>query len=118
MSFEELKPICKELEGKPGCIQTALSILGDKWSPLLLGHLINDSKTFSELETALNGISPRTLSTRLHSLETKGIVTKEKYCARPPRYQYSLTKKGHDLKSILTQMSAWGEKYSTKPTTR
>lgn len=106
------RPLVKKVEKKPGCIQSALGILGDKWSPILLGHLFEEPKTFGDLTGALAGISPRTLSARLDCLESDGIISKKLYCQHPPRYKYTLTKKGQDLRTILTQMANWGQKYS------
>lgn len=111
MSFDTVKPLCKSVEEKPGCIQAALQILGDKWSPLLLSNLVESEKTFGELELALAGISPRTLSARLESLTSQGIIEKKQYCKHPPRYKYELTDKGLDLRTILVQMGNWGKKY-------
>jgi DNA-binding HxlR family transcriptional regulator len=107
-----IRPLVKKVEKKPGCIQAALKILGDKWSPVLLGHLFDSPKTFGELDFALPGISPRTLSARLDDLESMGIIGKAKYCEHPPRYKYRLTPKGEDLRSILVKMADWGQKYS------
>ncbi len=112
MKSTTVNPIVNKVEEKPGCIQAALAILGDKWSPLLLGNLVEESKTFGDLSGALPGISPRTLSARLDGLEACGIIAKKMYCQHPPRYKYELTKKGKDLRDILTQMATWGQKYS------
>jgi DNA-binding HxlR family transcriptional regulator len=102
----------QNIENKPGCIKSALAILGDKWSPLLLKELAGDeAKTFTDLETLLVGISPRTLSQRLEKLIEAGILKKTEYCAHPPRYDYRLTDKGHELDTILRAMAKWGEKH-------
>ena len=111
MSFETLKPACSKLEKSPGCMQAALSILGDKWTALLLGQLVSGQKTFGELELMLTGISPRTLSARLTKLEHEGIIKKNQYNAHPPRFKYDLTAKGKGLQEILQSMANWGEKY-------
>jgi len=111
MSFDTLKPPCDTLETRPGCIQAALGILGDKWTPLLLGQLVSGQKTFGELESMLTGISPRTLSARLNMLESESIIRKNKYNAHPPRFKYDLTEKGKGLQDVLIQMAEWGEKY-------
>ena len=99
-------------EPKLGCIQAALEIIGDKWTGLLLRALTECPKTFGELEAELTGISPRTLSQRLDKLESEHITEKDLYCEHPPRYKYSLTEKGADLKNVLSDMAVWGEKYS------
>jgi DNA-binding HxlR family transcriptional regulator len=96
---------------KQGCLQHAIKILGDKWTPLILNELSFSPCTFSDLEKNLPGISPRTLSQRLDKLCQAKIVSKVIYCERPPRNQYSLTPKGTELKEVLTAMSSWGAKY-------
>ena len=111
MSFTTLKPPCEQVEKKPGCIQKALEILGDKWSPLLIGQLVAGAKTFGDLELQLAGISPRTLSARLVKLEEDQIIAKQRYNEHPPRYKYQLTDKGSALTEILSKMAEWGEEY-------
>jgi len=103
--------VSAKVEKRKGCIQAALNILGDKWSPLLLGQLISGAKTFGELEVALGGISPRTLSARLEKMADHDIVNKTMYCKHPPRYRYELTDKGRELQNILKAMGDWGDKY-------
>jgi DNA-binding HxlR family transcriptional regulator len=99
------------LKQDTGCINNALAVLGDKWTPLLVRELTRCPQTFSDLETSLIGISPRTLSQRLNMLVGEGIVHKDLYCMHPPRYNYALTQKGQDLQSILKDMANWSEKY-------
>lgn len=105
---------CTAIENRPGCVQAALTILGDKWSPLLLGLLVEGAKTFGELETTLTGISPKTLSERLARLVAEDVVSKHMYNQHPPRYRYELTEKGQGLQEILRAMAAWGDKYHTE----
>jgi len=111
MSFDSQKPRCEDLENTAGSMQATLCVLGDKWTPLLLGQLVSGKKTFGELELGLNGISPRTLSGRLEKLLADDVITKNRYNEHPPRYKYTLSEKGLELQSVLRQMAAWGEKY-------
>ncbi len=112
MAFTTPKPAAEKVEKRAGCIQSALCVLGDKWSPLLIGQLVSSPMTFGDLETMLSGISPRTLSARLSKLESSRIVQKNLYNDHPPRYKYQLTTKGLELQEVLQNMAAWGEKYS------
>lgn len=105
-------PKVVKLEPKDGCIACAANILGSKWTALILRDLSTSPKRFKDFESSLTGISPRTLSQRLDELETEGIITKKIYAEVPPRVEYTLTTKGHDLMPILKQMAAWGLKYS------
>ncbi|MFM2374568.1 MAG: hypothetical protein RLZZ234_563 [Candidatus Parcubacteria bacterium] len=104
-------PLCEKVEKRPGCIQAALRVVGDKWTPFLVARLVGKSRTFGELEMLLPGISPRTLSARLQKLDSEAIIEKEQYEDRPPRFRYALTKKGEELTTILMQMASWGEKH-------
>jgi DNA-binding HxlR family transcriptional regulator len=104
-----------QIEKKPGCIQAALSIIGDKWTALVLRDLYEGGKRFSELETSLKGISPRTLSQRLSKLEGLQVIEKQCTTRSAPHAEYVLTQKGIDFTGILNQMAAWGEKYHQPP---
>ncbi|HET9173963.1 MAG TPA: helix-turn-helix domain-containing protein [Candidatus Saccharimonadales bacterium] len=99
------------LEPKSGCIASAMDIIGNKWTALILRDLADGPKRFGELEKSVGNINPRTLSQRLDDMETCGIVTRKSYAEVPPRIEYTLTPKGQDLMPILKQMATWGEKY-------
>lgn len=100
------------LEPKVGCIAGAMEIIGNKWTALILRDLMSGPKRFCELEKSVGSINPRTLSQRLEDLLEHGIIIKQHYCEMPPRSEYVLTPKGHDLLPILQQMAAWGDKYA------
>ena len=106
-----------ELEPRIGCIASAMEIIGNKWTALILRDLASGSKRFGELEKSLKtnsggtSISPRTLSQRLDDLAAHGIIQRHSYNEVPPRCEYSLTPKGTDLLPILRQMAVWGAKY-------
>jgi DNA-binding HxlR family transcriptional regulator len=110
----ETKELKTQIEPHDGCVASALKIIGNKWTALVLRDLANGPKRFTELERSLIGISPRTLSQRLEQLQEYEIVTKESFAEVPPRIEYTLTKKGRDLIPVLKQMAAWGTKYETK----
>lgn len=99
------------LEPKTGCIATAMQIIGNKWTALILRDLFAGSKRFCELERSVGSINPRTLSQRLDDLESRGIISKKSFAEVPPRTEYTLTRKGRDLQPILKQMATWGNKY-------
>lgn len=106
-----MKSLLRSLEPRVGCIASAMEIIGNKWTALILRDLANGPKRFSELEKSVGNINPRTLSQRLDDLESHRIITKTSYAETPPRIEYTLTQKGEDLVPVLRQMSAWGEKY-------
>lgn len=95
-----------------GCVKAATKILGDKWTPQLLRFFVNEeSVRFCQIQDLVEGINPRTLSARLDSLETEGIIEKV-FPAEKSRCEYRLTQKGHELSPILRDMQAWSDRYS------
>ena len=100
------------LEPKAGCIASAMEIIGNKWTALILRDLAGGSKGFCSLEKSVGNINPRTLSNRLDVLETGGVITKHSFTQTPQRIEYSLTKKGQALIPILEQMAIFGTKYT------
>ena len=99
------------LEPYIGCIASAMQIIGNKWTALILRDLATGAKRFGELEKSVSGINPRTLSQRLDDLEQHGIITRHSFAEVPPRCEYTLTEKGRDLIPVLKQMATWGTKY-------
>jgi DNA-binding HxlR family transcriptional regulator len=104
-------PAKQPLEPRVGCIASAMQIIGNKWTALILRDLAGGPKRFGELEKSVGSINPRTLSQRLDDLERCAIVTRKSYAEVPPRIEYALTRKGEDLMPVLRQMAEWGVKY-------
>lgn len=113
MKSNSIQPVT---EPRAGCIASAMEIIGNKWTALILRDLTSGPKRFTELEKSVGSINPRTLSQRLDDLEQHGIITKQSFAEVPPRTEYSLTKKGQDLVPVLEQMATWGNRYYTEPT--
>jgi DNA-binding HxlR family transcriptional regulator len=88
--------------------QTA-AILSGKWTILIIRDLAAGSKRFNQLERSLQGISPKTLSERLRTLEEEGIVARRIFSDVPPRFEYSLTEKGSDLIAVIESMRSYGK---------
>ncbi len=110
MRFTSVK---NKIEPRKGCVACAVKILGDKWTALILLDMAEGQKRFCEFERSLPGISPRTLSQRLDNLTEQKIISKKSYSQVPPKVEYTLTDKGHDLIPVLKQMANWGSKYGS-----
>jgi DNA-binding HxlR family transcriptional regulator len=93
-------------------IARALGVIGEKWSLLVLRDLLRKGPLrFQELEAGLEGVAPNTLSARLKTLESKGVIAARLYEHHPPRFEYFLTEKGKALGPVLETLSQWGERY-------
>jgi DNA-binding HxlR family transcriptional regulator len=86
-------------------------IVSGKWTLLIIRDLATGTKRFSELERSLHGISPKTLSERLSTLEAEGIVSRQMYAEVPPKVEYTLTAKGHALESVIESMREFGKRW-------
>lgn len=89
-------------------VERTFSIIGGKWTVLILRDLSSGPKRFGQLRNSLKGISPKTLTQRLRELEREGIVSKKIYPEVPPKVEYALTQKGKSLKDILLALAKWG----------
>ncbi|MCU0428399.1 MAG: helix-turn-helix transcriptional regulator [Cytophagaceae bacterium] len=88
-----------------------LSIIGGRWKPLLLWHLQDGKKRYSELKKVLPQISEKMLIQQLRELESDGLVNRMAKEVVPPYVEYSLSAKGKDMHQLLKAMAQWGIKY-------
>lgn len=101
------------MAGQTVCpIERTVSVIGKKWTVLILRDLLEGTKRFNELLGSLDGISPKTLSERLKELEESSVIHREVFPEIPPRVEYSLTEKGKSLNGILEAMMEWGTTHS------
>ena len=95
--------------GDKNCpVEKTVNIIGGKWTLLILRDLFVGTKRFGELRASLIGVSPKTLTEKLRTLEQEGIVERKIFPEVPPRVEYSLTKRGKTLKKIFDEMQQWG----------
>ncbi len=103
---EQRKKLCT------GCpMARAADIIGDTCSLLIIRDLLGGSRRFGDLTESLEGVSTRTLASKLKYLEKSGFLTRTAFTEKPPRVEYSLTKKGRALRGIISSMRAYGEKF-------
>lgn len=86
-------------------------IISGKWTLLIIRDLVSGVKRFNQLERSLQGISPKTLSERLRSLEEDGIISRQTFAEVPPRVEYALTEKGRDLACVVESMRTFGKRW-------
>jgi DNA-binding HxlR family transcriptional regulator len=97
-------------------VGATLSILGEKWTFLVVREAFNGVRRFEDMQRR-TGVPRQLLSSRLAMLVAEGILRKTPY--REPgqrlRDEYRLTEKGLDLYPVLVGLMAWGDKYAAPP---
>jgi DNA-binding HxlR family transcriptional regulator len=81
----------------------ALDRIGDRWTLVLVRHLLGAPRGFQELRER-TGIAPRVLSARLRQLAAEGFVEPVRENGRP---LYALTAQGRTLEPIVAAIARW-----------
>jgi DNA-binding HxlR family transcriptional regulator len=103
-----------EDDGLATKLEASLQLVGDKYSLQILYLLLrNEAQRFVELENAIQGISPRTLSARLKHLEFHGLITRKAYPTIPPKVEYRTTEKGNGLVASITALANWHQDFNS-----
>lgn len=97
-------------------VARALSVVGERWSLLIVREAIDGATRFSDFRDRL-GIASNLLSSRLDSLVEAGVLERLPYQepGSRQRYEYRLTDRGLDLRPTLVALLEWGDKYLADP---
>jgi len=96
----------------PTPLSEALKRVGDRWTLLIVEALLGGPQRFGDLQDAVEGIAPNTLTQRLRHLEREAIVLSRPYSERPPRLAYELTAAGRELAGALRLLGDWGARFA------
>ncbi|HZB94217.1 MAG TPA: helix-turn-helix domain-containing protein [Stellaceae bacterium] len=97
-----------ELDREACSVARTLSVIGDRWSLLILRECFLRVRRFEEFEARL-GITRHRLADRLKKLVAAGVLARVPYQQRPRRDEYRLTEKGLDLHPVLLALLHWGD---------
>lgn len=93
----------------PCTVSLAMDLVGGKWKTVILYHLKETSKRYSELRREMPDITEMTLSLQLKQLEKDGLVSRAVYGEKPPiKVIYQLTAFGKTFIPVLDAVTAWG----------
>lgn len=87
----------------------ASGVLGDRWSTFLLSDAFTGTRRFNDFQENL-GISPVTLTQRLHLFVEAGLMSRED-AAGGKRQEYRLTSKALDFFDVTTTINAWAQRW-------
>lgn len=100
------------MEGMKNCpLDITSKLIGKKFTVLILRNMMSKQTRFNQFIGSIEGINPKTLSTRLKEMEKNGLIRRKIYHETPIRIEYYLTGKGMELKSILDKMVIFSARY-------
>jgi len=86
----------------------ALSLIGERWSLLIVRDLLHGPKRYTDLANGLPGIGTNILAARLRDLETAGVIQKRRLPPPAASTVYELTEYGVQLREPLYALARWG----------
>ena len=89
--------------------QRAMTLLGKRWTWLVLRVLLDGPCRFGDFLERIRGISDPILSERLKELEAQGLVQRRVLPETPVRVEYALTPKGQGLREVLLLLHRWAD---------
>jgi DNA-binding HxlR family transcriptional regulator len=85
-----------------------MNLIGTKWKPLVLFHLLGGPLRSGILQKHILAISNKMFTQTVRELEQDGLISRKIYPVVPPKVEYELTEKGLSLEIILRSLDEWG----------
>jgi DNA-binding HxlR family transcriptional regulator len=78
------------IEGMKRCpVDNTSKLIGKKFTVLLVRNMMNNQTRFNQFLDSIQGINPKTLSTRLKEMEKNGLIQRKIYHETPIRIESS-----------------------------
>lgn len=111
--------VTKQFQGTPDAdlsradslAREIFSDIANKWALLIIETVGADTRRFTELRDAIEGISHKMLTQNLRMLERNGLVERTVHPTVPPRVEYTLTEAGHGLRKTVDGMCDWTQQF-------
>jgi DNA-binding HxlR family transcriptional regulator len=101
----------QERTPRPCSVASALEVIGERWSLLVLREAHYGVHRFEAIQRSIG--APRdVLTKRLKRLVEAGVLERRQYSEHPPRFEYHPTQAGHELRSVLALLNAWGARWT------
>jgi DNA-binding HxlR family transcriptional regulator len=93
-------------------LHEAVELIGRRWTGAIIEVLRHDGPLrFSEIVSAIPGLSDRLCSERMKELEARGVVARTVHAGPPVRVEYDLTRMGRALGPSLNALQAWAQEW-------
>jgi DNA-binding HxlR family transcriptional regulator len=98
---------CRRHAPIPEEVRRAADLLERRWTIAILYASDRGAVRFNEFRQALGGVPPATLALRLNDLAEAGILCRRLLDGRPPRTEYVLTERGHELQTVVRALASF-----------
>ena len=96
-------------------IACSLSLVGERWTLLVVRELMHGPKRYTDLVDGLHGIGTNILAARLKALEAAGLVERRKLPPPAASSVYELTPTGQGLRPVLHELARFGARLMGPP---
>lgn len=100
-----------EVLGEP--LARVMTLLGKRWTGVVLGTLMQGPVHFNDLRRRIPGISDRLLNERLLELAGLGLASRTVVAGPPLRVRYELTEHGYAVRPAIDELTRWAEAHLT-----
>jgi DNA-binding HxlR family transcriptional regulator len=115
MKLSKSQQLDQETLDECAMVHAAWNELTRTWTlPTIHALGLKEPARFNELKKRIHNISATSLSERLTQLEKAGVVQRKVFPTQPPRVEYSLTAKGHELQKVLGELAGWVKRWAGK----
>ncbi|CAM4013263.1 winged helix-turn-helix transcriptional regulator [Gillisia hiemivivida] len=94
-------------------LNLTMNLIGTKWKPLVLFHLLDGCVRSGILKKKVPDISNKMFTQTVRELEKDGLISRKVFPVVPPKVEYELTDRGRSLEQILRSLDAWGKEMSS-----
>jgi len=91
-----------------------MRLIGTKWKPLILFHLLDGPLRSGFLQKKVPEISNKMFTQTVRELEKDGLISRKVFPVVPPKVEYKLSPRGKSLEYILRSLDTWGANDITK----
>jgi DNA-binding HxlR family transcriptional regulator len=106
----------EQTDGTP-FVQATLKVLGGKWKLLILWHLKDSARRYSELKRLIPEITEKMMIQQLRELESDGIVSRKTLSEMPSKVEYAFTDYGRTLIPVFQPLCEWGQEHLKRTNT-
>ena len=110
LSWEQIKSFCETLTDEEDTLtREMVACISDKWSLWTMSVIAEHihPMRFSRIMERVEGISQKSLTKTLRSLERDGLISRKVFAEVPPRVEYAITSLGTGMLDNVAPLWLW-----------